>query len=428
MREVARARYDKAIYRVGDQLELLLQRSWFHRVWILQEVAFARSIELFNGDSSYGSISWRDFEIATETLYKAQGDEARSLLDAPMKIINLRRAYQDHRNIDMESALSVARTSRATDSRDKAFALLGLCEELRLLLGPADYSKPAKDVWMDTSRAWLQSGPALTALRSATKPPPVPDLILDNHTFPSWVPPIDETFPIWYPEPRPQRPEHGHALISFYDSHLHIKGAIVDSISFAFNEDLLPDTDQRIWQKWHNWISAELHSTLLYATGEPIIMNFWRTLFQDVEHYIENSESLNSWTQWFIPEIQCNILGFDHTSMVERDTCDFEIGEKLKVSIAMLRRRTRHKALFRTEGNRLGIATQALKEDDVIAVFSGCGDPYILRECFVDASETPSKQPSLKEYTLIGPAYVHGIMNGEAHPGAQELYETIVIC
>lgn len=135
-------------------------------------------------------------------------------------------------------------------------------------------------------------------------------------------------------------------------------------------------------------------------------MNFWRTLLQDVENYIEDFETLKNWTQWFIPEISCHIVRLLHDKMVDRITGEWEIGEKLDVSIAMLKRRTRHKALFRTEGNYFGIATQALKEDDVIAVFAGCEDPYILRQCFADASESPSGQPREKEYTLIGPAYL----------------------
>lgn len=57
--------------------------------------------------------------------------------------------------------------------------------------------------------------------------------------------------------------------------------------------------------------------------------------------------------------------------MAERDTEDFKVGENLDISIAMLKRRTLHIALFRTEGKRLGIAIQALQEDDVVAVFSG---------------------------------------------------------
>jgi hypothetical protein len=65
----------------------------------------------------------------------------RSLFNGPMDIINPRRAYQNHQNNSIEDALSVARTLRATDSRDKTFALLGIYEELKFLLGPADYSQ-----------------------------------------------------------------------------------------------------------------------------------------------------------------------------------------------------------------------------------------------------------------------------------------------
>jgi hypothetical protein len=64
-------------------------------------------------------------------------------------------------------------------------------------------------------------------------------------------------------------------------------------------------------------------------------------LFQDVENYIEGTKTLENWSEWFGKEIACNILGLGLNMIPDRDRGEFRLGEKLDVSVAMLRRRTR---------------------------------------------------------------------------------------
>ncbi|KAI0902984.1 heterokaryon incompatibility protein-domain-containing protein [Ustulina deusta] len=60
--------------------------------------------------------------------------------------------------------------------------------------------------------------------------------------------------------------------------------------------------------------------------------------------------------------------------------------------------------IFRTTGNHWGISSESLKEGDQVCILSGADTPYVLRK-------------SSWGWTVVGEAYVHGIMNGEAAHG-----------
>jgi hypothetical protein len=57
--------------------------------------------------------------------------------------------------------------------------------------------------------------------------------------------------------------------------------------------------------------------------------------------------------------------------------------------------------VFRTTGDYLGSGSYNTRLGDMVVVFHGCSTASIIRPC------------EEKAYKFIGPAYVHGIMNGE---------------
>jgi len=64
---------------------------------------------------------------------------------------------------------------------------------------------------------------------------------------------------------------------------------------------------------------------------------------------------------------------------------------------------SRERIIFVTNEGRLGSAPHAVRYGDLVAIVSGLDMPFVVRK--TEAS-----------YTLIGPAYVSGLMNGEAWP------------
>lgn len=69
--------------------------------------------------------------------------------------------------------------------------------------------------------------------------------------------------------------------------------------------------------------------------------------------------------------------------------------------------------LCTTENGHLGLAAYGTKPGDVVATLMGCNVPFILRKVKHEGSSG-----STGPFWLVGEAYVHGIMDGEAIDGA----------
>ncbi|KAI0548027.1 ankyrin repeat-containing domain protein [Xylaria curta] len=106
-------------------LEYILTQDWFQRVWILQEVANARDALVYCGSKS---ISATVFVIGVRLL------AVLKLMPWTLKIYPKGFRY-----------------AKATDERDKIFALFGLCTDTQLKGFPkVDYTKSAREIIRDT--------------------------------------------------------------------------------------------------------------------------------------------------------------------------------------------------------------------------------------------------------------------------------------
>ncbi|KAI1428623.1 heterokaryon incompatibility protein-domain-containing protein [Xylaria sp. FL1777] len=116
------ATYFKDIQRRG--LEELLERPWFRRVWILQEVANARKALVHSGTTS---VHAQIFAMAP-TLLEVDLDSHAAAVFALMPTYS-GRTPRKPRGGNLGSMLLDFSRSEASDPRDKIFALLGLCED-----------------------------------------------------------------------------------------------------------------------------------------------------------------------------------------------------------------------------------------------------------------------------------------------------------
>ncbi|ORY18787.1 heterokaryon incompatibility protein-domain-containing protein, partial [Clohesyomyces aquaticus] len=101
-------------------LQDLLSRPWFDRVWILQEAAHARSHRVFCGPRSASS----------RTLCKSIGIVRivpKPHCQAVLRILEGGHAWWEKR--DIASLLRRFRGSKATDERDKIYALLSMSSD-----------------------------------------------------------------------------------------------------------------------------------------------------------------------------------------------------------------------------------------------------------------------------------------------------------
>jgi hypothetical protein len=205
-------------------------RSWFWRVWVIQEFALNKSDPLFlfsNGNE----LSWTKFSVAcrqamevvnqslvSNVFNKAPfdskqvrdmkergevsigGDWSRAILDTVMKnpdndnVEKIRSRQQSSGNRWMVDCLALSKISRSTDARDRIYGILGLLpaqgRDLFARKFPIDYSKSIEEVYTDASIFMLVA----EKTRSLEIYQNFRVAAVRNLRAPSWVPDFREPF------------------------------------------------------------------------------------------------------------------------------------------------------------------------------------------------------------------------------------------
>ncbi|KAG7053450.1 HET domain-containing protein [Colletotrichum scovillei] len=105
-------------------LQQLLQQAWFTRVWVIQEVSYARAASICCGSSS---VPAHIFVIATELINVELDDQRQTLMDLMPSPSNKR--HGSTRKKSLHTLLQKFRASQATDPRDMVYALLGIASD-----------------------------------------------------------------------------------------------------------------------------------------------------------------------------------------------------------------------------------------------------------------------------------------------------------
>jgi ankyrin repeat protein len=147
-------RESKLISRHQQQegLTELLTRSWFDRVWIIQEVVNARAAKVTCGTKS---VSARIFALSPFLVGLSPNPHCQAILDV---MPGPTRKYSWWtQNQDLYTLLLKFRGSEASDPRDKIYALLGISSDAFTtgFLKP-DYEKSEVEVIQDTVAFLLQ--------------------------------------------------------------------------------------------------------------------------------------------------------------------------------------------------------------------------------------------------------------------------------
>jgi len=130
-----------------EGLRSLLCRSWFKRVWIIQETANARVAEIVCGGKS---VSASIFALMPSLLEITPAPHCQPILDIMPG--PLRNGSWWAKKRDLFTMLIKFCESEATDPRDKIYALLGISSDTcdtKLL--EADYEKNHQDIVFDTT-------------------------------------------------------------------------------------------------------------------------------------------------------------------------------------------------------------------------------------------------------------------------------------
>lgn len=359
----------------------LLRRSWFDRLWILQEIQLANSSALIQ--CGHDTISWIQLRSAIRTCAHMRFPEG---IPISLHKLAFKRAKLTHDATELGPLrlLEVALSADCEDMRDKLYALLGLFPECFSRRIQPRYDQPALQVHRDAVRTYIDCTGSLDILMLGG---------------PSWTPNWSEA----------RESLNGDGLFSSGQSEANIcsakpdelmaTGIIYDTIesvagplSNSDDKDIV-DLVSAVWLK-------NASSSDRYPTGETLAEACaWPLNFGRLQDRWSEDPLITT-----VAEASRTFQHFGHGHSLEPDP-DAPLLRATVVEGAFI---------FRTSKKYFGFCCHQTMPGDKVSVLLGSSCPVILR----DRDDG--------RHLFIGSAYVHGIMDGEALLGSLSGHTVIV--
>jgi len=427
-------------FKVWEQYAFLIMEtymrfrnlSYLNRVWIIQEFTVSSKLRLAWGHNTISSLhvhafvmavgkfclhmvfSVQDkfakgepFDINLIPLFTKSGEPYSNMHSS---LFGIRDRYRAAGFNSRESLLKLlARTSipslgtdirsQCRDAQDRIFGLLGIASDRDTLALEPSYKKSASLIYQETARAIIAGGE------------------LDLLAY-SQFPKSDPEMPSWVPDWRQQvhKPYGDHP----WDTAFRATGER-NFRAIAVSKELMlrgvcVDTISDFKTPWDFAMAGGY--TRNFAPITPYL--------DDIQDLINESNSKNAEiyhnpldreTAFYripIADQEMNSQGFVHRA-TEDSRVGYELlrkdlaaGEVLKETMRSekssywnMMESLQHRRPFISEKGYVGLGPEHLTRGDVICLFLGAKFPYILRK------------DSSGNWSLVGEAYVHGIMYGE---------------
>ena len=397
---------DRDTRKAWDALLQLFRRPWWTRSWVLQEIAVASSDPLVGCGHKW--LPWGIFKLAHDLVVRSVSIR---VLQTPPLTFGMLCTIRDHRK-DMipiqgiGNLLHGTMAFEATNPRDKVFALLGLAHEDDKSAIDVDYSNSVQQVYTQVTKHLLRNDIHVLCFNVNSQ----------SYSLPSWVSDWSGSslrWALWMPGA--YRASAGHNADIRYTSDpciLKVASVVVDRIS-SF------DTASRI---------DIAQSPTSDSSTEEVLDNIEWTLRAAIKKQPASGLSLldpyKSDALWRTLVTNRYIFGKAHTPG-PKSPAPIDFGKRYEVfrdrlrvpksfqpELPYLQRKQEYvkplvqslqvgnQRFFITQGHRIGLGPQELQQDDMVVLILGADMPFIIRSRGT-------------HHQLIGPSYVHGIMNGE---------------
>ena len=418
-----------------DGLQEFFQKPYFERVWIIQEIVKARRAKVFCGSLS---TNWDVVANVSRSLQRFGMVGNQTIEDMVMGCASV-YALTEMKNaavVEVLPTLESTRYHKATDPRDKYFALLGVITVRAEAPLEIDYSKSVQTVYTEIAVHNLTTQKTLRNLSSAGI-----RSTMGNISLPSWV-------PDWSYDNAGRFNIGSHGCFNATGSSdpiinvspdnktLTVRGYIIDSMlgvspfardvgqgkAFQNGGDKLFQTldssepglrfskeATKAMNRERSLLQSAYHLLSLvskYPPGQDLEEVLWRTLGCDMTVEFEHPAPPTFGEAWkFFREI---MYSFDEFGV-------FDEGKRSNFAVFVGRFEPREFMRIVRTGMKMGIGRRVCitaagyfghapceaEENDLVALLLGADVPFLIR-------------PRGDGYYLVGECYVHGIMGGEA--------------
>ena len=427
-----------------EKLSNLLRRSWFERVWVIQEISSATDAEVFIGNIRY---DWKLFAAIITSLRNLDIDtylEVNGWVAATRTVplmMSLRKKSEQNARLPLLDILVSSRDFKCTLHHDKIYGILQLASDADQNYVNIDYAIGASKIYTDFTVSHISKRNSLDILYACTKSGGSSDL-----TLPSWVP--DWTQPChhapFFSIDLPSRAAGGSVIqLRFEDNNtsLFIHGKLIDTIDTIEElrriprvRDLsYPSSQTNLFDSKHmeysvyaakrsrEWIANAMQIAFPDKTCTPEVYEaLWRTWICNSTE--EGIRPPSSWGERFSRYIQSQTLPddeavhrkfvrewsrqnrspYDMRIMIEDEDPHMHEWAKVHHFNSCSGNWCFNRRFFRTVAGRFGWAPDKAQAGDQICIFYGGDYPFVLREGVSGCHE------------IVGDGYLHGFMDGEA--------------
>ena len=372
----------------------LLNRSWFERLWIWQEVQLAEDlISLVCGNIE---IDFQHFCHAVRWLYKHRSD-----------LPSLDQAYQIAHQISSKQSMSYTRSltqlwyrmrrCKCSNERDRVYGMLNLTKinKIQTQILP-DYTKSVQEVFQTLLMQQLSDESSLDLLKLCS----LSDASSNLPTWLSWsMPPEFRRFGSGKADAGASPKAHcdgGDVLVVTGVSIADIAWASLGSGSWSEVSSSGSPQDYTSLTKAIENLMSESIGSLDIVVARPMIKSLCRSMYfhRCTEDYVPPRDSLvrfqevvNSFEEcWKISLNENTRSHLNHDRKGLLGACEMMRG---RVTIT-------------TASGLLGIGPEGTREGDKVCIIIGCRNPLVLRH------------QENQHYQIVGECSVDGIMTGEA--------------
>lgn len=417
----------------------VLHRSYWERMWIFQEIILAGHVTVHCGSHKvlWTYFKWLNTLSGYIELWLEAQVQHRWILELRTALFRIKLfGIPREEAQDINAVATQTRELHCQDPRDKLYALVGVCEPLNRML-KVDYSAPARDVYTSFIKTQIEADGELYMILTAGLHNSVDGEDLD---LPSWVPDLRGTAAVdtrymggAYLELFNADNNNGHdPFYAFTEdsgrSILQVQALLLETILEASpfeNDDeesrikltktfCLTDDGEFSVSKLRKFFQVTVSENAGFSghkvdpdgthkeRKERLILGFSGDLHRLHGSRPAFNEFLGSFNRDGLDLISRQSLCSDPTSKSDGDGVHFNELEYLQRTL--VHRDSRDSTMFNTNSGNIGICPQTTQSGDIVTIVRGCRVPVLLRR-------------QEHYFRLVGPAYVSGVMQGEALSG-----------
>lgn len=439
----------------------MMYTPWFHRRWVVQEVAVSRDAWVQYGAAAM--MSWPAFSDAMEKvsyLFNRQFNRPGFQINSSMRVFDIEplfaicRLRSLERGYGLLDIMTALRRCNASDPRDRVFALLGLCHVQESDANKAVYNDDFSmlDVCLRFARSHIllyNNLDVLCLAQEEARIQRIPGGQWHGHIFvkqsqagldaaqflpdlPTWAPNLSSFYAQWL---------HGHETAVWRDRMdpyfnasrgcwaevhninelrhsklLEVNGIVVDTVDAIQTNTPVPHPD---WKNPHGIVFENMYrftkQQCSYRSPRERLTAFFRTISaggrRDGTRDFLNDQGLRRYLMTFFGPSRFGRMLQQDEGLVEPEPetfadwyVDREAGERYHDNPIVLLTKLCFGVLAATEKRKLALLPSFSQKGDKICVLFGCSSPIVLQ---------PSAEHN-RRYRVRGEAYMDGWMFGEA--------------